>query len=159
MTKLRVLLGLVAIVGIATAVFIGGSSGTAVAKQDPPVRFEFSATFVEITKGDETIEKIPNAADITNAVRMAVETTSDGVPRYQIDSFFDVTYRLFGDPDFDLFGDPDVARVTQTGTIDIEIVALSLTSTSPVPVIDDVAKALSGLGVRTEYKGHVTLLR
>ena len=150
MTKLRVFLGLVATVAIAGAVFVGSASGTAVAKQEPPVRFEFSATFVEATG-----KPIPTADDITREVLKAGNIGSsgeDGV-RWQIDSFFDVTYRLFGDPDF------DTGKLTRTGTWDTEMVALSLASADPVPVIDRVGDVLSNLGKMTECRGHVTVLK
>jgi hypothetical protein len=153
MTKLRVLLGLVAIVVIAGAVFIGSSSNTAVAKKAPPVQFGFSATFVEVENADGTVTGIPPAEVLTNTVLSAGKIGSsgqDGVYSYQIDSFFDITYRLFGDPDFDF---------VRTGTIDIEIVALNLTSADPVAVIDAVGRELSGKGKMTDYRGHVTVLK
>jgi hypothetical protein len=150
MTKLRMLFGLVAILTIAGAVFIGGSSDTAVAKKAPQVSFEFSVTFAPNADG-----KLPTADEITKEVLQAGNIGSsgqDGVRSdFQIDSFFDVEYRLFGDPDF-LFGDPDFL------TIDIEIVALNLTGVSPIPVIDRVGDALRRPGM-TEYRGHVTVLK
>jgi len=156
MIYMRALLGLVAIVAIAGAVFVGSSSGTAAAKQEPPVRFGFSATFVETENDDGTIKEIPTAKVITEAVLAAGNIGSsgeDGVYSYQIDSFFDVSYRLFGDPDF------DTTKITKTGTIDIEIVALNLTSASPILVIDAVEKNLASIGAMTDYTGHVTVLK
>lgn len=151
MTNVRVLLGLVAVVAIAAAVFISGSSNTAVAKKAPPVSFEFSVTFVP--KADEPF---PTADEITKEVLQAGNIGSsgqDGVRSdFQIDSFFDIEYRLFGDPDF-LFGDPDFL------TIDIELVALNLTGVSPIPVIDSVGDALREHPGMTEYRGHVTVLK
>ena len=150
MTKLRVFLGLVAIVAVAGAVFVGSASGTAVAKQEPPVRFEFSATFVEISG-----KPFPTADEITKAVMEAgnIGFSGDVGASFQVDSFFDITYRLSGDPDF------DTTPITKTATFDTEMVALNVASTDPVPVIDAVGKILSSLGELTEYRGHVTVLK
>jgi hypothetical protein len=153
MTNKRVLLSFVAILAIAAAVLLGGSSNTAVAKKAPPVSFEFSVTFAPEPEAGETF---PTADEITTAVLRAGKIGSRGSDGtgsdFQIDSFFDVEYRLFGDPDF-LFGDPDFL------TIDIELVALSLTGANPIPVIDNVGDVLGKYPSMTEYRGHVTVLK
>jgi hypothetical protein len=151
MTNKRVLLSFIAIVAIATAVFIGGSSNTAVAKKAPPVNFEFSVTFVAGPDGT-----FPTADEIAKEVLLAGNIGSSGQDEtrsdFQVDSFFDLDYRPFRDPDF-LFGDPDFL------TIDIEIVALNLSGASPIPVIDSVGDVLRKRPGMKEYRGHVTVLK
>ena len=149
MTNKRMILGLVAIIAITTAVFMSGSSNTAAAKKAPPVSFEFSVTY-----SPERGHTLPTANEITEAVLAAGRIGSSGedgvLSDFQVDSFFDVEYRLFGDPD---------SLFAATATIDIELVALSLTGASPIPVIDNVGDALGKLPGMTEYRGHVTVLK
>ena len=143
----RVVLGSVVLFAVAITVFLTGAVDTANAKPAPPVNFEFSVTYERGADGT-----LPTAEEITQKVLEAGNIGSSGLDGvrsdFQIDSFFDIEYRLFGDPDF-IFGDPDFL------TIDIEIVALNLTGADPVPVIDLVGAALKG----KEFRGHVTVLK
>ena len=164
-------------IGIAIALVIGiallysGASDTTEAKKKnkvPEVTFEFSATFddTKIT-ATEIVALTLCVANIGSSGQDGVTTTTcpdgtgqGGASDFQVDSFFDVSYRLFGDPDFDIFGDPDFDFLKQGRvTIDIELVALQLTSVDPVAVIDRVRTEMLKLSLVTEYRGHVTVLK
>ena len=169
MNKTRMLFGIAIALVIGIALLYSGASDTTEAKKKnkvPEVTFEFSATFddTKIT-ATEIVALTLCVANIGSSGQdgVTITTCSDGkfkTSDYQIDSFFDVSYRLFGDPDFDIFGDPDFDILKQGRvTIDIEIVALQLTSVDPVAVIDRVRTEMLKLSLVTEYRGHVTVLK
>lgn len=64
----------------------------------------------------------------------------DGV-RAAVDSFFDIDYRVFGDPDFDLL------KVSARGTL--------ADPSNPGAVLDEVSAVLK----RPPHRGHVTVLK
>ena len=170
MNKTRMLFGIAIALVIGIALLYSGASDTTEAKKNklPEVTFEFSVTFVDtkITP-TEIVALTLCVANIGSSGQDGVTTTTcpdgtgqGGASDFQVDSFFDVSYRLFGDPDFDIFGDPDFdfLRLNQA-TVDIEIVALQLTSVDPVAVIDRVRTEMLRLNLVIEYRGHVTVLK
>ena len=141
---------------IGAALLLGSASDTteAMKNKDPQVTFEFSTTYSGPQNATEIVALTLCAANIGSSGLDGVSAprcdpdpfTSD----WQIDSFFDVTYSIFDDPDFDEFG---------LRTVEIELVALSLTSADPVKVLDDVDAALTLALKKHKHRGHVTVLK
>ena len=151
------MLGLAVVAAIGAAFVMTNGTDTAEAKRNtgPELTFEFSATFSSPQIATEIVALSLCAANIGSSGEDGVTTCPDGTSKqsdYQVDSFFDVSYRvgIFGDPDF---------RTPKTSTIAIEIVALQLTSADPVTTIDAVRDVLTRTGQLDEYTGHVTVLK
>ena len=171
MRSTRIMLAIAAAIAITAALLVGGLSDTTEAKKKnkaPLVTFEFSTTFDPVpdstgktsrTIATEMVQLSLCAANIGSSGLDGVSAPScvddEGKPvtsDWQIDSFFDVTYDIFGDPDFDT-----------AFTVDIELVALSLTGADPVAVLDAVDDAISSdkktVKKKHKHRGHVTILK
>ncbi len=147
MRNSRFLLGVAIVMAVSAALILGSLTDTTEAKKNPnpEVTLQFSATYSGPRIATEIVSMVLTGAHIGSS--------GDDETRFVVDSFFDVDYRV-------TFGDSTDPKSTSR-TIDIEIVALQLTSPNPVTVIDDVEAALLAdpdLGLR-EYTGHVTVLK
>ena len=167
MRNTRIMLAIAAAIAITAALLVGSLSDTTEAKKrkKPEVSFEFTTTFigeVDTTRqiATEILSMTLCAANIGSSGLDGVSAPEcegdDGSPAtsdWQIDSFFDIEYRID-------FGGKSPTEPTAR-TIDIELVALSLTGADPVIVLDNVEDVLiEKLGATmTDHRGHVTVLK
>lgn len=153
MRSTRLMLGVAMVMAIGAALLLGSASDTteAMKNKDPQVTFEFSTTYSGPQNATEIVALTLCAANIGSSGLDGVSACpKPDANDWQIDSFFDVTYSIFDDPDFDEFG---------LRTVEIELVALSLTSADPVKVLDDVDAALTEALKKHKHRGHVTVLK
>lgn len=137
----KLVLGLVAgIIGIALAVGVSisvSSENTAEAKQTEDAVLEFTID----VPADASVGKI------VDAVRKAANIGSSGQDGFQVDSFFDIDYRI-------AFSDDG----TTSAVVNIEIRAVpNSPDLNPGTIIDNVRAAVGTDS--TEYYGHVTVLK
>lgn len=159
MRATRSMLAIAVTMAIGAALIAGSVSDTTEAKRNksPEVTFEFSTTYDGPQMPADIVALTLCAANIGSSGLDGVNApTCESDPDdtlassdWQIDSFFDVEYRLFGDPDFDV----------PLRTVDIELVALSLKSADPVEVLDRVEAALTAALKVVDHNGHVTVLK
>ena len=139
------------LVMLIAATFAWAASVNTVSAKDAKVKgdvvFEFSATFNGQVDADEVARRVVIAANIGSRGLDGVRLPQ---PDFQVDSFFDVFYEI----------DYSGSTGTPSTTIDIEMVALSLSGVSPVPVIDKGREELRvELKNLDEFSGHVTILK
>ena len=130
------------IVGIAMAVGVSvslSSENTVEAKKKQEAVLEFT---IGVSSG-------ASVEAIVDAVRKAANIGSSGQDGFQVDSFFDIEYRI----DFS-----DSRKLGTVAVVDIEIHAVpNSPDLNPGAVINSVQAAVAGKG--HEFIGHVTLLR
>ena len=139
MKKLRLALvaGMALLVFAVVAVMALPSNNTVEAKKAEEAVLEFT---IEIPSG-------ASAARIVDAVREAANIGSSGQDGFQVDSFFDIDYRI-------AFSDD--GTTSAVGNIEIRAVPNS-PDLNPGTIIDNV-RADVGTD-STEYYGHVTVLK
>ena len=141
----KLMLGLIAgVLGIALVIGVSiglSSENTVEAKKKQEAVLEFT---IGVSSG-------ASVEAIVDAVRKAANIGSSGQDGFQVDSFFDIEYRI------DFSDDGKISRLG-TAVVDIEIHAVpNSPDLNPGAVIDNVQAAVGSK--EHEFIGHVTLLR